>query len=252
MPIAEAPDAHCLLWDYERARQIAPYGDESWVAAATREVVRCGGAVLQTHKLAPTDHAHVAVLLRCFDPPQGAEVLDAGCGVGAVAFLMAELRPDLRFSLLNFSAAQLELAPAWMPKIHGDFQKMPIEAATFDAVMFCYSLGHGLLDACISEAARVLRPGGVLFIYDITTNDHAHVIPRVGYRPHSRAEVEAAGQRHGFVTSYVIENPPATTDHFRSLFGQDALHRHGLERTWPIICRFTKPPNDAQLAFSCR
>jgi SAM-dependent methyltransferase len=237
---AEAYDAHCLLWDYERARQIAPYGDETHVAAATRLIVQHGGAVLQTHKLAATDRDHVAMLLRCLDPPQGAEVLDAGCGVGAVAALMAELRPDLRFSLLNFSAAQLELAPGSMSKVHGDFQKMPIEAASFDAIMFCFSLGHGLLDACISEAARVLRPGGVLFIYDLTTNDQAHVIPRVGYRPHGRTEVEAATRRHGFTTRYVIENPPATTDHFRRIFGQDAIHRHGLDRTWPIVYRFAK------------
>ena len=72
-----------------------------------------------------------------------------------------------------------------MLKVPGDFQKMPLEAATFDAVMFNYSLGHGLLDACISEAARVLRPGGVSFIYDLTTNDQAYVIPCVGCRPHT-------------------------------------------------------------------
>lgn len=244
----EPHDAHCLLWDYERARLIAPYGDDSNVAVVTREIVRLGGAVLETHKLAGNDRDHAGILLRCFDPAQGAAILDAGCGVGAVAALMQELRPDLRFSLLNVSAAQLALAPDSMPKVHGDFQKMPVEAATFDGVMFNFSLGHGLLDACVSEAARVLRPGGVLFIYDLTTNDQAHVIPLVGYRPHGRSEVGAAAIRHGFTVSDVIENPPATTEQFRLLFGQGVLERHGLDRTWPIIYRFVKATGLASIA----
>jgi ubiquinone/menaquinone biosynthesis C-methylase UbiE len=241
---AEAHDAHCLLWDYERARQIAPYGDDDNVRAVTRELVRLGFPVFQSHKLAPTDREHVAVLLRLFDPPHGAEVLDAGCGVGAVASLRVELRPDLLFSLLNISAAQLELAPDAMPKIRGDFQDMPVPAASFDAVMFNFTLGHGLLDACFSEAARVLRPGGVLFVYDLTSNDHAHIIPRLGYRPHGRAEVEAAARRHDFTISYVIEAPTATTADFVTLFGAGELERVGLDRAWPIICRFVKRFND--------
>ena len=113
-------------------------------------------------------------------------------------------------------------------------------ANNFEAVMFNFSLGHGLLDACISEAARVLRPGGVLFIYDLTTNDHAHVIPRVGYRPHGRAEVEAAARRHGFAGRCLIDNPPASTADFLRLFGPSALIVHGLDRTWPIVYRFQK------------
>ena len=219
---------------------VAPYGNDDTVRTVTREIVRLGGAVLQTHKLAMNDRDHIAALLYYFDPPAGAHVLDAGCGVGAVAALMTERRPDLRFSLLNISAAQLEMAPDSMSKLHGDFQKMPVESAAFDAVMFNYSLGHGLLDACIGEAARVLRPGGVLFIYDLTTNDHAHVIPLVGYRPHSRAEVEATALRHGFTDCRVTENPPTSTTDYVRLFGSGVLGRHGLDRTWPIIYRFRR------------
>jgi len=212
--------------------------------------VRLGGAVLQTHKLADNDRDHAAALLEHFDPPMRAHVLDAGSGVGAVASLMTELRPDLRFSLLNISAAQLELAPGSMVKIHGDFQRMPVADAAFDAVMFNYSLGHGLLDACIGEAARVLRPGGVLFIYDLTTDDQAHVIPLVGYRPHGRAEVEASAIRHGFTICRVVENPPTSTADYLRLFGCGVMERHGLDRTWPIIYRF-RLHNSGPVALDC-
>jgi SAM-dependent methyltransferase len=236
--LPEQHNAHCLAWDYARALQIAPYGDEGTVDRLTREIVRQGFFILQSHKLAATDQEHVATLLGYFDPPQGATVLDAGCGVGAVAALMAAIRPDLQFSLLNISAAQLALVPPGMTKIHGDFHHLPIDSGTFDAVMFNFTLGHGLLDACIAEAARVLRPGGVLFIYDLTTDAPDYVIDRLGYRPHGRGEVLVAGRRHGLVATAVIENPRSTTADFTNLCGPAAITTHGLERTWPVIYRF--------------
>jgi SAM-dependent methyltransferase len=136
----------------------------------------------------------------------------------------------------RFPLAHLAVTACYARAVDGG-----VAAETFDAVMFNFSLGHGLLDACISEAARVLRPGGVLFIYDLTTNNQAHVIPHVGYRPHSRSEVEPAARRHGLATSYVIEHPPCTTVQFTQLFEHDALVRHGPDRARPLIYRFTKP-----------
>ena len=140
-------NAHCLLRDFERARAIAPYGDDARVGHVTRMLVSHGSGILQTHKLAATDRDHVAALLDRFAPPQGARVLDAGCGVGAVAEMMARIRSDLRFTLLNISGAQLEMAPAGMAKVRADIHALPFSAGRFDAVMFNYSLGHGLLDS---------------------------------------------------------------------------------------------------------
>jgi hypothetical protein len=76
--------------------------------------------------------------------------------------------------------------------------------------MFCFTLGHGLLNACIAEARRILRPWGVLFIYDLTTEDTEYVIPRIGYKPHPPHEVLHAAMRHGFKATSVIEDPRPT------------------------------------------
>jgi SAM-dependent methyltransferase len=232
-------NAHCLLRDFERARAIAPYGDDARVGHVTRMLVSHGSAILQTHKLAATDREHVAALLDVFDLPQGAGVLDAGCGVEAVAEIMASIRPDLDFTLLNISGAQLEMAPAGMAKVRADIHVLPFRSGGFDAVMFNYSLGHGLLDTCLAEAARVLRPGGIVLVYDLATDDHDYLIDRLGYRPHSRHEVLAAAGRHG-LSADVVENPPGNTDDFIRLVGSEAFAAFGFARAWPMVYRFTK------------
>ena len=232
-------NAHCLLRDFERARAIAPYGDDARVGHVTRMLLSRGSGILQTHKLAATDRDHVAALLDRFAPPQAARVLDAGCGVGAVAEMMVGIRSDLRFTLLNISGAQLEMAPAGMAKVRADIHALPFCAGRFDAVMFNYSLGHGLLDSCLAEAARVLRTGGIVFIYDLETVDHDYLIDRLGYRPHSRHEVLTAARRHG-LSADVVESPPSSTDDFIRLVGSEAFAAFGFARAWPMVYRFTK------------
>jgi SAM-dependent methyltransferase len=232
-------NAHVLLRDFVRAREIAPYGDDVEVGRVTRTLVDHGHSILQSHKLAANGWYHVAALLDYFDPPHGARVLDVGCGVGTVAALMAEQRPDLRFTLLNISGAQLGMAPAGMEKVRADMHSLPFPDRHFHAVMFNYSLGHGLLDQCIGEAARVLGPGGVLFIYDLATDDHEYLIDHLGYRPHSRDEVLDASARHG-LTLDLVERPAASTGAFVDLIGEDAFCSLGFDRTQPMIYRFTK------------
>ena len=232
-------NAHVLLRDFHRAREIAPYGDDVNVGIWTRELFARGHYILQSHKLGTTDRDHVAALLDYFDPPASAHVLDVGCGVGTVAALMAKQRPDLRFTLLNISASQLEIGTAAMPKVRADMHDLPFPADSFDAVMFCYSLGHGLLDQCIAEAARVLRPGGVLFIYDLSGDDPEYLIEHLGYRPHDEAEMLIASVRHGFSPDFVI-HPDGNTDDFINLIGAESFSKLGFDRAWPMIFRFTK------------
>lgn len=54
-----------------------------------------------------------------------------------------------------------------------------------------------------------MRPGGVLFIYDLTSRDQAYIIPRLGYRPHSPGEFEEAAQQYGFVDGRVLTDLPS-------------------------------------------
>lgn len=231
--------SHLLHRDYARSLEVAPYRDDREVGRQTRQLVERGRVILQTHRLAATDREHVEALLAYFDPPPGASVLDVGCGVGAVAALMAAGRPDLRFLLLNISGSQLALAPHGMAKICADFHALPFGADSFDALMFTFSLGHGLLDACLGEAARVLRSGGVVFIYDLSTDEPASLIDQLGYRPHGADEVLEAGARHGLIVD-IVASPDGSTADFVRLIGAEPYAALGFERTVPMVYRFTK------------
>ena len=76
------------------------------------------------------------------------------------------LRPDLDFILINANAVQLGYAPDRFTCLTADMHDMPIDDASVDAAMFCYSLCHGDIPLALREAARVVKRGGELFVYD--------------------------------------------------------------------------------------
>lgn len=196
--------------DYKRALAAAPYHDDARVATQTAALVEKGHAILQIHRLARGDREHCAALLALFDPPPGARVLDAGCGVGRVADLMRQLRPDLEMVMLNISRAQLAMCSAGIERHEGSFEAIPLPDGSVDAAMYLYSLGHGRLSLALAEAARVIRRDGVLFIYDLTAEDSGALIDTLGYKAHRRDDVEDAAVAAGFSVSLVVE--PEGTD----------------------------------------
>lgn len=206
---------------HEQAKAVAPYGDEEAVRRLTLECVAAGHRVLQIHKLAEDDAEHVAALLDLMRLPERAEVLDAGCGVGAVAELMQKQRPDLSITLLNVSPAQLSMCPDGFRKIEASFHDIPALSASFDAVLFLYSLGHARLEVALAEAARVLRPGGVAFVYDLTAEDPSRVVQALGYVPHAVDRVKAAATSAGLTVERAFA-PETTVAQFVRFVGQSA------------------------------
>lgn len=122
-----------------------------------------------------------------FDDSAGL-VLDAGCGFGQWAFAMAEL--GARVIGIDCSEARIDicrqLAKAWEVREVtfevGSIEAIPLEAGRLSAV-FCYSaLYYADLRRAAAEFARVLAPGGRLYIctngpgrclFDIIKNPNA-------------------------------------------------------------------------------
>lgn len=182
----------------------------------------------------------MAALLALFDPPPGVLVLDIGCGVGAVAAMMAEIRPDLRFLLLNVSQAQLDLCPQpAAAKLLGDMHAIPAPDSSVDAVLFCYALGHGLVDVAIAEAARVLRPGGVLFIWDLAAEESGPIIEALGYKAHPPRRVLEAARCAGLVATRIPAMRETWTDEFQAILGA-AAYAALFAGVRPIAYRFIK------------
>lgn len=134
----------------------------------THSVLDQGIRVLHANLFAKSAADHIQLLATIMNAPHGATVLDAGCGVGEVARLMREIRPDLKFILLNISDVQLAECPADMEKVLGNFNTMPLPDASVDVVMYHYAICHSSnWVTTLREANRVLKPGGSVFINDM-------------------------------------------------------------------------------------
>jgi SAM-dependent methyltransferase len=104
----------------------------------------------------------------------GKSVLDAGCGSGKFSAALARLGAekviglDLGLKGLEFARRQAAKVP-YGSKIdfrHGSLLDIPLESGSLDAV-WSNGVIHHTLDyrKCLDEFARVLKPGGTLYLY---------------------------------------------------------------------------------------
>lgn len=111
-------------------------------------------------------------VLRQFLDLDGARVLDVGCGDGSLVRLMA--RAGAQVTGLEISEENVTRARAQPPVSDETYrtgvgQVLPFEDAAFDIVVFFNSLHHVPVehqDTALAEAARVLEPGGLLFVLE--------------------------------------------------------------------------------------
>ncbi len=186
--------------------------------------------------------------------------LDLGCGTGELTRLAARHFPGAEVVGVDFTAAMLAEARRRTPTGSAAVRygratalSLPFADAAFDLAMNAFLVRNLVdLDAALREMRRVLRPGGVLLILEITEPStpavaslfHAyfdHVVPWLGAavdsagpyrylpeslrrlppRPAFRAALARAGfgrvalvpQSMGIVTAFLAEaGPPATGD----------------------------------------
>jgi SAM-dependent methyltransferase len=182
-----------------------------------------GVRVFQGARLAPTEAGHVSALLGYMDPPRDSMIADMGCGIGEVARLMKQERPDLDFILVNKNNLQLSLVPPCFVRIFADMHATGIPSASADGAMFCYALCHSDFPLALREAARITRPGGFLFVYDYERIRGIGGLfeTRLASRAIHRAAMETLAREAGWHPR-TWENPAVDDTLFREAYGNDA------------------------------
>lgn len=136
------------------------------------------------------------------------DVLEIGGGTGAMAEEIAREFPHARIVTTDFDPAVAEEARgrlAHLPAVdarQADATDLPFENNSFDVVASFLMLHHVIdWEQAITEAGRVLRPGGAFVGYDLTSSLPAkliHVVDRSPHRLIGRGEIQPVLSSAGF------------------------------------------------------
>lgn len=104
--------------------------------------------------------------LDALDPREGETILDAGCGTGLLLRRIAACAPSAHLVGVDLALAMIRQADSKSSdRMVGDVCRLPLADGSLDAVVMASVLQYlPSLDRALSEAARVLRPGGRLVI----------------------------------------------------------------------------------------
>ncbi|HEX3001713.1 MAG TPA: class I SAM-dependent methyltransferase [Methanoregula sp.] len=156
------------------------------------------------------------------DFPQGARVLELGCGDGKTLSALVPQAGDV--TAIDFSPHAVRIArsaPHGAGRIGfaiADAREVPFHDQVFDTVTAIHLLGHSTSEGrskIVSEILRVTRKGGYVFFADFSTADFR-------YGNGTETEPGSFVRGNGILTHYFTE--PEVASLF-SGFTQESLHR---------------------------
>ena len=157
-------------------------------------------------------------------PVEGRRIVDVGCGDGALVRALTKRGGIVTGIEIDARALAPALAAPMVASeryFEGRAEALPLDDGSVDMVVFFNSLHHvpvSLLDAGLAEAARVLVPGGILFVLEpIATGAYFELTRLVEDETYVRAKAyEALGRAdaHGLAATAeeIYRNPMTFKD----------------------------------------
>ena len=109
------------------------------------------------------------VLLSCLDVKPADTVIDVGCGTGYLLRRMAEQQEIIGYGI-DLEPKMIDEAKQKCPEMNiqvSPSENTPFGSDTFDAMTACMAYHHfSDKEGFIKEAARIIKPGGGLYIAD--------------------------------------------------------------------------------------
>ena len=142
--------------------------------------------------------------------PANASVLDIGCGPAEILVRLARLSPTLQLTGVDVDAPMIERARRKAAKAGvtptfavADAAALPFGDASFDLVVSSFSVHHWPdPHAGLTEAMRVLKPGGRAMIWDIASpTEMAAAHEDVAEAPGAQGPAQRHGSGPGWLTA---------------------------------------------------
>jgi ubiquinone/menaquinone biosynthesis C-methylase UbiE len=140
---------------------------------------------------------HVQLILDYFGGLDGKRVLDAGCGKGRFARVLAERYPRASMVGFDLATAMLRHVPAGISACAGSMTALPFATGSFDYAYATESLEHAVqIDVAVAELCRAVRPGGRIVIIDKNAQQWGRLKTPEWEKWFGRKELEKLLARH--------------------------------------------------------
>jgi ubiquinone/menaquinone biosynthesis C-methylase UbiE len=141
---------------------------------------------------------HVRLVLRHMGSAASGRLLDAGCGKGRFARVIAAEHPQARIAAMDISLAMLAHAPrAGVSPCAGSLTELPFASGAFDGAYATESLEHAVdIGQAVAELCRVVKPGGRIAIIDKNAEQWGRLETPEWERWFTREEMERLLGRH--------------------------------------------------------
>lgn len=131
-----------------------------------------------------------------------ASILDVATGTGDLAIKMAQKLPDVKITGIDLSQGMIDIGQRKISEaglqsrvnlVQGDCLSLPMPDAVFDCVTVAYGVRNfERLEAGYKEMLRVLRPGGMLCVIELSTPVRPVIKPL--YRFYTHCIIPAVGR----------------------------------------------------------